>query len=252
MELLHTSRFRVSTYDVGPRAEARPSALMNFLQEAAGAHVASCKLGVMDLMQHRRTWVLARYHLKLLRSPQIGDELQVVTWPSGRAPMFVTRDFEVRGPEGAPVAVATTSWAIVDVVQKKPVPLEDIVPADYQLPRRAIDDRFASLPRFEASEREVRVPVMLRDLDINRHVNHVVYVQWALESVPREVLEKQRLTSLEVTYRAEARYGDSVISRLGAAEPDEDGTQYRHQIVHADTGAELARLRTRWSSQPVS
>jgi medium-chain acyl-[acyl-carrier-protein] hydrolase len=90
-------------------------------------------------------------------------------------------------------------------------------------------------------------------LDLNKHVNNVVYIQWALEAVPEDVLTRRRPVELEVSYRAEAFYGDAVLSRAGAdpgaaTSPagSTSGPVFLHQIVNARTGAELTRLRTGW------
>ena len=37
------------------------------------------------------------------------------------------RDFEVVGADGSPVALATTSWAVLDLSTKKPVAVEDLL-----------------------------------------------------------------------------------------------------------------------------
>jgi acyl-ACP thioesterase len=214
----------------------------------AGVHAAQWKLSVTDLLPRGLTWVMARYNLRLSRSARFGETLEVVTWPSGRSAMFATRDFEVRDADGAQVASATTSWAVLEIASKKPVSLDQVVPAEYTLPRRALADGFSSLPRLQAPEREVALPVMLRDLDMNLHVNHVVYVQWALEAIPLEVLEASRPSGIEVSYRAEAFLGDRIVSSMAAAPAvDGAGRAFVHRIANAGTGTELARLRTTWS-----
>lgn len=247
MELVHRSDFRVAVYHVGPRGEVRPTALMGFLEQAAGEHAAAWKLSVMDLMPRGLTWVLSRYHLRILRPPRYGERLEVTTWPSGRSKMFATRDFEVAGSDGGPVALATTSWVLLHVREKKPVPLAEAVPAEYALDRRALDDGFAALPKLERPAREVALPVMQRDLDLNEHVNHTVYVQWALEAVTPEERAGLRLHAVEASYRAEARLGDRVTSLAGEPERSEAGLVFAHRVAHAASGTELARLRTVWA-----
>jgi acyl-ACP thioesterase len=248
MDLLLRRHFRVASYDVGPRGEARPSALMGWLEEAAGEHAASWKLSVVDLFPRGLTWVLSRYRLDVKRWPRFGEGLEVATWPSGRSSMFATRDFEVVDADGSPVALATTSWAVLDLSTKKPVAVTEVVPQEFLLERRTLADGFAALPKLETSERDVELPVMLRDLDMNLHVNHVVYVQWALEAVPPEIAAARWPKGLEVSYRAEARLGDRVVS-AAACVPSEPGERvFVHRIAHAQTGAELARVRSRWNA----
>ncbi len=246
MDLLLRRGYRVASSDVGPRGELRPSALMGYLEDAAGAHAAAYGVGVRELQARSLAWVLARYHLAVQRMPALGDELTVTTWPSGRSAVFATRDFEVTDAAGAVVAQATTSWAVIDVASKRPRRMSDVVSPDFVLHRRAIADAFASLPAPDGAASAVAIPVLRRDLDMNVHVNHSVYVDWALEAVPPALADAGWPAAIEVAYVAEARLGDRVLS-AAAPGPDHEGARVLlHRIAHAETGAELARLRTTW------
>ncbi|MBI5549844.1 MAG: hypothetical protein HY901_38650 [Deltaproteobacteria bacterium] len=248
MELIHRSDFRVASYHVGPRGEVPPWALMGFFEHAAGEHAASWKLSVMDLLPRGLSWVLSRYHLQLLRPLCYGEGVEVSTWPSGRSTMFATRDFEAVGTDGRPVALATTSWVLIDVRQKKPVPVAEVVPETFALERRSLADSFSALPKLEAhaAAPPVELPVMRRDLDLNEHVNHTVYVQWALEAVASEMLPGLRPVAIEVSYRAEARRGDRIRSLASGPQQAGERRVMLHQIAHCAEGSELARLRTTW------
>jgi acyl-ACP thioesterase len=249
MEGLFTKKFRVAGHEVGPGGEVLPSTLLDYLQEVAGEHAATWKLSVSDLLPLGRTWVLSRYHLHFCRYPSWGEELLVTTWPSARNSSFAVRDFMVDDAQGRPVVRASSTWVMLDLSTKKPMHLDGIVPAEYAVPRRALETDFERLPPLVDVEQEASFPVMLRDLDINVHVNHVVYVQWALETIPLPVLLGYHLASIEVAYRAEARRGDDVLSRRGAATPTSTSTStlsYLHTIVQRATGTELTRLRTTW------
>ena len=125
--------------------------------------------------------------------------------------------------------------------------MQECLPDYPLLDRRALNDDFASLPQFPdtpAVTRELPFPVRRSDQDSNQHVNNTVYADWALETVPDEVAAGH-LSSLEVSFRAEALYGDSILSRC-IATPAANGTECLHQIVNSRDGRELARLRTRW------
>jgi medium-chain acyl-[acyl-carrier-protein] hydrolase len=53
--------------------------------------------------------------------------------------------------------------------------------------------------------------VRLHDLDSNEHVNNAVYIEWAVESVPREIFANYQLSGWDVVYRKGAYLGDEVI-----------------------------------------
>lgn len=243
-DLVYHKEYTVHTYETDARGLARPVALLNFLQDAAGDHAGRLGLSVVDLFKRNMTWVLSRYHVLIHRYPDLGARLEVMTWPSGRHGYFALRDFEVS--DGA-VLSATSSWMVIDLEKKQAVRVSDVVGPGYAMEKRALEDPFASLPVLAVRESEIGFRVETAHLDWNRHVNNAVYVQWALEGVPPDVLMSRRPVDIEVSYRAEALYGDGVVSavqRMAEGGPED---VFLHQILNPATGAELARLRTRWA-----
>jgi acyl-ACP thioesterase len=244
--LIYRKEFTVHTYETDARGLARPVALLNFLQDSAGDHAGRLGLSVVDLFKRNLTWVLSRYHVLIHRYPALGARLEVMTWPSGKHGYFAIRDFEVSDGSGGLILSATSSWMVIGLEKKQAVKVDDVIGPGYAIEKRALDDPFASLPVLSARESEVRFRVETAHLDWNRHVNNAVYVQWALEGVPPDVLMSLRPMELEVSYRAEALYGDEVLSAAQRVPEGDAGAVFLHQILNAATGAELARLRTRW------
>lgn len=241
--LVFETDFVVQPYETDQRGFGRPVALLNYLQSAAGEHAALLGVAVADLLKNGHTWVLSRLHLAMERYPCCGDTLRIRTWPAGRDTLFTVRDFELFDGEGALIGRATSSWAVLNVKSRRPVKLTSALPVYPLNPERALNDPFDALPLLEKSEYELRLPVLRGDLDINRHVNNTVYAGWALETIPEGVDSNCRLASIEVGFRAEALYGDTIAVRSAEAE---EGC-YIHCIENGSDERELARLRTRWS-----
>ena len=238
-------RYAIHTYEVDPSGCAQLESLLNYLQDAAGEHAGSLGFGVIDLQKRHLTWLLSRYHIKVARFPIYGQSIEVSTWPSGKKGIFALRDFEVTDEEGRHLLAATTSWVLTDVDNKQPVRLSDYVPDDYTRNTRAIEDEFPPLPGLEKADSELALPVLMKDLDFNRHVNNVVYIQWALEAAPPEILGSLRPLDIEVSYRAEAFYGDRIISKIQVIQGSSPRA-FLHQIIRPSDGVELTRLRTVW------
>ena len=240
---LYETTYTIRTTDVDANGFVRPVTLLGYLQEAASEHMTLLGGSVRALMAEGLTWVLSRVHLRIERYPRRGQMVTVRTWPSLREGRFTCREFELLDQVGSVVARATTSWAVIDFTTRRPVRADRHPP--YPLtPRRVIDDEFGSLPVLEQSQAEERFRVRRSDLDLNRHVNHMVYVGWALDAVPDELAERSMPISLEIGYRAEALAGEEVTVACACTEED-DQTLVIHRIASAD-GRELTRLRTRW------
>jgi medium-chain acyl-[acyl-carrier-protein] hydrolase len=246
VDKIFVGTYRVHTYECDYAGRVHSAALLNYLQDTAGGHAARQGYSVHDLFRSGKTWVLSRLHVRISRYPSLGDEVKVTTWPSGSRGLFALRDYEASDSAG-PVLVGTSSWMIIEVATRRPVPVADLLPADYGLERRALADDFPSIPPLGAAARETGFRANLRDIDWNRHVNNAVYVSWGLEAAPPDVLETKRPADVEISYRAEAFYGDEILSRVGPDDRAGAESAFLHQIVRPADGVELARLRTRWA-----
>ncbi|HEY5975017.1 MAG TPA: acyl-ACP thioesterase domain-containing protein, partial [Geobacteraceae bacterium] len=182
-------------------------------------------------------------HLVIDRYLQREETVTVRTWPSARDGRFSCREFELWDQRGEAVARATSSWAVLDLISRRPVKL-DRLPAYPLTTRRAVADDFATLPRLTEAVAEEEFKVRRYDLDLNRHANNVAYVSWALESVPPAFTTAFRPAALEIGYRAEAFAGDLVMARLGTPGQGPE-PEIIHQLIRSD-GTELTRLRSRW------
>jgi medium-chain acyl-[acyl-carrier-protein] hydrolase len=241
----HERRFRVQSYEMGPDGRIKLGSLLNYFQEAASEHAENLGASVTDLISRNLTWVLSRYHIKIFRYPLWKESLQLTTWPSVQRGLFALREFEVRDEQSDLLAAATTSWMLLDIKSKRPVPLADNLPEYLQDSRRAIFDLFGPLPQVEKVSLELPFRVQRRDLDWNRHVNHVVYVEWAAETAPQDILENFQLAEIEVDFRGEAFFGEAVLSQTEIICLGEEPL-LSHQIIKEKDRKELTRLRTLW------
>lgn len=241
-------RFSIRSYELDPLGEVRPTLLLGYIQEASVEHSRNLGISLADILPLGLTWVLSRMHIILYDSLRFRDELLVRTWPSTRDGRFSCREFEFVAADGRMIGVATGSFAVLDIETRRPVDIGERLPAYPLLPRRAIDDPFITLPRLDHAESELSFRVGRREIDINNHVNNVVYAEWALETVPEETAVGCRLLEIEIAYRGEALYGDTVVARSSAF-PDDESAAFLHQIVRQGDGAELTRLITRWGDR---
>jgi acyl-ACP thioesterase len=243
-DLIHCKTFRVRTVDIDLAGHIQPIALLDYLLESAGEHAAALGVGVTDLIGQGLTWVLSRLHASFLRYPRCGEGVEIRTWPSGRHPLFALRDFEVRDSEGI-AARATSSWRVLDLKGRRPVkPAERLPP--YPLHAvRAIEDGFRPLPAPANPDAAREFPVFYSDIDLNRHVTATVYIHRALETVPEAVLRECRPAAIEVNYRAEAFYGDSILSRVERL-AETCPIRFLHRLSRVSDDLEFALLRTAW------
>ena len=250
LPLFHQEDFRIRNHEVGPDGQLTIQSLFNYLVEAAGNHAVKLGVSLTDLFAQGQTWVLSRLHLKMDRYPSWPATVRVETWPSARRDLFALRDFRLRESEGSEFGVASSSWMIIDLRSRRPTK----IPAKYENfvdpgRGRTLVSEFGRLPKVERQDGEATFQVRLSDLDINRHVYAIHYINWAIESIPVEVRNGFMLGELEVGYRAESMYGDRVVARCQITEFG-GGYQAVHSLSHAENAKEFTRLVTRWHASP--
>jgi medium-chain acyl-[acyl-carrier-protein] hydrolase len=237
--------FQVHSFELDFKGKVKPAVLLNYLQEAATEHATALGYSVIDLRRKNLTWVLSRYHIQIYRYPGYGEDILIKTWPSAVQSLFALRDFEILDSKKNKIGSATSSWLMLDLSKGKPISLETFLPHFSTYGTRAIDDEFKSLPELKQVEIHLPFRVRMNDLDLNQHVNHTIYIQWALETVPPNILKNKRPIRIEIGFRAEAFYGDRIISQTQWNE-NLPNPSFLHKLVEEKKGTELTRLRTFW------
>jgi len=237
--------YEVRSYEVDAEGRLSSLALFNLLQDAASNHAEALGVSVQQLQAENRTWVLSRMRLSVTGFPRWRDRLQVRTWPSGGNRVFAFRHFAVENDRGRPLAAAASAWLIIDTDSRRP---QRIAPFIQRLRPVSgvpdLSDPLDKLPAPSAAAGQQRFNVRYRDLDINRHVNNVSYIEWALESLPHDRIHGHVAVDLEVSFLGEAFLNDAITARWQPvnAEPP----VFLHSLLQEDAGRELARLRTTW------
>lgn len=253
----HRQQYRIRSSDVDPAGRATTAALVKLLQESAAADARRLGVGIEDLLRRGLTWYLKRLHLKLRRTPWIGETVEIETWPAAMERLHAIRDYRLffdGGFDAVEVGSASSAWLLMDVESGRPVrrPPEELKALHPETPRRALDVPFDKLPELGNGDEEHPVlerpfPLRRADLDLNRHVNHGVFVDALLEAIPPDLWCEAELLELEVDFLAEAKPGDRLVTRCRRTSRMEgELPSLLHDVVRTDDGRELVRARSRW------
>jgi acyl-ACP thioesterase len=152
------------------------------------------------------------------------DQIKLETWPKGVNKLFFMRDYRILSADDRLLTTATTAWLILDGKTGRPKKME----GNSGLHSFHIDEFHAiepvpgKLPQITEPDRQMPVTARYSDLDINKHVNAVKYIEWVQDCYPQEIYEKQNVKEFQINYQAETRYGEEVqirIRKSSAADP---------------------------------
>lgn len=230
----------LQTYQCDRYGYVRPLILMNELQGCADTHAEMLGCGRTFLTEHNMAWVVTHYLVDILELPREGEELTFTTWPSMKELLRATRDFEIHGADGRLMVRATSQWVLIDMATRRPVRLDDAVPALVQSGARAWDRIFCKFPEFTPDKTHV-FKCRFDDIDVNQHINNAVYAVWATESVGYAYRNAHKLRCIELNFKKEIN-PDTPQVEIDVAI---DGDISRHRIRTGDT--EHASVICTWS-----
>lgn len=221
--------FSVRSYECGPDALATLATIMNYLQEAASLQAEKAGFAKSNFAAAGEdiSWVLTRFHLVMTRYPRWEETVVVTTWPCGGRKIVANRDFEIRVGDEV-IGRATSEWMLIDLKTRKIVPVPQNV---YDLANderaRALgeDHTFAKLRwdgtasarqhAFDATTRKI-FHARRGDIDVNRHVNNVHYIEWLVETLPADA---GQIRDFEIAFKSETMAGDEVIAESAEMAP---------------------------------
>ena len=243
----HSESFKIRGYEIDAGNHAPVQSCCAFMEEAAGNHAESLGFGVDFLQEKGITWVLARMQLEVYELPVSTDTVVVKTWPVEVERLQFRRDFTLSDGNGRDFVRAVTDWVIIDLASRRLLKIPDFIAA-CQVPNapRAFTKEKLRIDGQENSPELKSFVVRKADIDRNRHVNNVRFSDWMLESVPDDICENKKLSGLQIIYRAEAVYGDTVIARGGKGLENAGGCEFLHGLYRASDGQELVRAKSIW------
>lgn len=243
--------YKIPVYDIGFNGQLNPFSLFNYLQDIASEHAVTLRFGKDDLMKANRFWVLSRITVQIISWPGWEETILVKTWPRGTDKLFALRDFEVKYPDGRLVALSSSSWLVVDRTTRRVQRPDSLLtsfnsgfPVKSSLGRNS--DKIEAISDYPSCSAPFRVKIS--DLDINLHVNNVMYFKWITDSYDLDFRSGHYPSLVEVNYLAESRINDEIIIKTAVYKNNDK--VYNHSVVRSVDNTELCRVRINWNDCP--
>lgn len=238
--------FNVPYYGIAPNRRVKFGLLLEYLQEAADLHSRTMKMSVDDLQRGGMTWVLRRYRVSMFHYPE-REALAIRTWYEPHKNLHSLRAFEVYDEAKRRVARAWSSWILIDQARGRPLRLDRGASQEYyDMAEPTGEGAHCGIkPISGACDIEKDYQVRWLELDVNGHVNHTVYCNWAIETVPEDILSAYLPAGLDAEFLCSVTRGGVVVR---TCQTGDDPPRFTHAVFDGDSGKEAARLTSTWSS----
>jgi len=232
-------QYLVHSYEMDQQSRLSLVSAINYFQESAWRNAEALGLGFQELAAKDRYWVLSRMYIEMYRYPLWGDSVQLETWPKGMESLFAMRDFRIKSADGKELLGAgATAWLIIDGTTHRLQRIEQVCVDMPCYPQNAVEHKLDKIALAATMTPNIRIIAGYTDVDVNRHVNNVCYLSWAVNYLP---VENEQLTvrSAEINFLSEARLHSPIEILYGS---DDDQT-WVCSLRNPDTGKEYCRVR---------
>ncbi len=210
--------FSRTTFLLAPHCNAQNSlsapALTGDLIDIATEHANALGIGYEALIPEGYAWVLGRLAFYMHRFPEMHETYTIDTWIESFNRSFSNRNFRISiADTGEVLGYARSVWTAIDIRERRLADLSQFtagVPLCPHLPCPV--PQLSRLPVVspEDSVSEYRHVITPTDIDFNRHVNTTRYIEMLVNTRDLAFHDANRLVSLEISFRHEALYGDTL------------------------------------------
>ena len=177
-------------------------ALLKYLEEPGGVQTNQI---FGSMLTPKGVWILLAWRVKKLKEISWNEKLKIKTWPAKNSQLYCIRNFELYNEKNELATVASTKWVLVDTVTKKIVRDNNDVISKYpEYDKMVFEDDFPKLREPKEIEYTYKHKVQRRDIDVNGHVNNVVYLEIAYEAIPKDVYDNYNFKNIEIVYKHSA------------------------------------------------
>ncbi|GHT76349.1 acyl-ACP thioesterase [Bacteroidia bacterium] len=205
--------FHVESYVCDFTGKATLPVMTSFLLDAASNHAQERGFGYEAISKDNVAWVLSRLSIEIDEYPVSNQDIKVETWIEDVGKFFTQRCFRFIDEKEKTLGYARSIWAAIDVQTRRPV---DIIKwradlADYIVENKICPiEKMEKIPSVDAVEPIMGYSVRYSDIDINRHMNSIKYIEHVVNIFDLIIFKENFIRKFEIVYLVEGIFGDKL------------------------------------------
>jgi medium-chain acyl-[acyl-carrier-protein] hydrolase len=241
----HSQDYLVHYYEIDERRKLTLSALMHYFEDIAilNSEAQGYTLDYYNKSHHG--FMLLKWDIKMYSMPNFNETITIITQPYSFKRFLANRRYRVVNKKCELLAEAKTVWVFADTLTRKPDRIPDDLYIGFDTPREneklfeILDDP----TKLTTGTYHRKIISTSRDLDSNNHVNNVRYVDWALESLPKQFLNTHGVSGIKVSYIKELNLDDEAVL-FSEIEFGEGKTLSHHSFYNGEK--DICHIQIEW------
>ena len=210
---IESFKFHVVSYVCDFTEKATLMMMTRFLLDAATKHAQQREFGYEHILKDNVVWVLSRLSIQLDEYPDQNQDLTIETWIETVSRFFTQRCFRVINQSGKVIGYARTVWAAIDMETRRPIDIPSWRPDMLQYvetEKQCPIEKMTKIPPVDGIESCMGYTVRYSDIDINKHMNSVKYIEHAINTFDLNIFREKIIHKFEIVFLAEGMFGDKL------------------------------------------
>lgn len=207
--------YEIRLEDLGKGNLATDVAIMKMLEEIAEQNSFEVGFGLENLAETNCAWLLLDWKVEINKRPKYKEKIMIETWSTKMERCYGYRDFEVYNNKKELICKGTSKWVLIDIEKRRPIRIEEeaaLKYAKYDKGYTVYDNEIEKIDELQNDELIFvkDYQIQRRDIDVNKHMNNIAYLELAYEILPEDVYNENIFKNVRITYKKEVRCGDLV------------------------------------------
>jgi medium-chain acyl-[acyl-carrier-protein] hydrolase len=222
--MIYKKEYTIAMEDIGADNRVTDKALIMYMENVGSLHSGIVGYGVLDIPINRQAWVILDWDVKVLERPLYNETVTATTWCTRVDRGIAYRDYHVLDQTGKVIAMGSSKWLLMNIDTRRPVRINEEMQELFQaeVNRSAFDglSEGAPKPLVIPSAEDIKeklgsgyvtyYTVQRRDIDMNKHLHNINYIDVAIEALPEEIYEHSDFHTVQISFKKEIRYGDQI------------------------------------------
>lgn len=212
------NEYTVKLSEIDRNNKVTNKAILSYLEDVGGKHSNIAGYGILDIPKTHLTWLLLEWKMQVIRRPNYNEKIKVTTWSKDTVKCYAYRDFEIYDEQESLIARATSKWVLVNTEKGRIAMIEPELNERYkpELDKSSfgnINNEKKDFPKIQEPEDyqyETEYIVRKSDIDVNKHMHNLNYMDLANEALPDEVYQQGELNNVRITYKREIKLDEVV------------------------------------------
>lgn len=212
--------YSIDAYLSDFRGKATLPMLGGFMLQAATRHAEERGFGYSEMTGNKKVWVLTRMNIVIGEYPLNDTEIKLHTWVTDVNKIFTERCFAFEDNNGNYFGYARSVWAAIDIETRRPTNVLDLKGLkDYVTDKECPIEPASKIAVLKDAQPASSFEVKYSDIDINKHLNSIKYIEHFVDIFPLEMYEDKEIYVFEINYLTEGRYGTKLDIHKKETEP---------------------------------